>query len=81
MRGTLRLLTNVRLYVWENVKKMMSLVLKAWEPIKSFVSLGSRTTHLRKYLQVYLESDEEFYKGVVSTFVVKFSSMKEFKIK
>jgi len=36
---------------------------------------------LRQYLPVNLENDEEFYKGVVSTFFMKVSSMSEFIIK
>jgi hypothetical protein len=43
--------------------------------------LGSRTTNLRQYLQADLENDEEFYKGVVYTFVVKVSSMSEYRRK
>jgi hypothetical protein len=56
----------------------MTLILETWELATSFVSLGSRMTNFRQYLQVDLENDEEFYKGVVSTFVAKVSSVSEF---
>jgi hypothetical protein len=38
-------------------------------------------THFRQYLQADLENNEEFYKGVVSTFVAEVSSVSELKIK
>jgi hypothetical protein len=47
----------------------------------NFISLGSRITNLRQYLQDDLENDEEFYKGVVTTFVMKVSNMSELKRK
>jgi hypothetical protein len=81
LRGTSSLLIVVRRYVGENIKKIMSLILETWELENNFVSLGSRMTNLRQYLQVDLENDEEFYKGVVSTFVMKVSSMSELKEK
>jgi hypothetical protein len=81
LRGTLSLLIVVRSYVGENIKKIMSLILEAWELVNSYVSLGSRTTNLRQYLQANLENDEEFFKGVVSTFVIKVSNMSELKRK
>jgi hypothetical protein len=59
----------------------MSLILETWELENNFVSLGSRITNFRQYLQVDLENDEEFYKGVVSTFVSKVSSVSELRRK
>jgi len=59
----------------------MSLILETWELANNFVSLGSRMTNLRQYRQGDLENDKEFYKGVVSTIVIKVSSMSEFKRK
>ena len=50
LRGTSILVVVVRRYVGENIKKIMSLILEAWEMTNSFVSLGSRTTNLRQYL-------------------------------
>jgi hypothetical protein len=81
LRGTSSLLVAVRRYVGENIKKRMSLVLETWELANNFISLGSRMTNLRQYLQVDLENDEEFYKGVVTTFVMKVSNMSELKRK
>jgi hypothetical protein len=77
LRGTSSLLTSIRRYVGENIKKIMSLILETWELENNFVSLGSRMTNFRQYLQDDLENDEEFYKGVVSTFVAKVSSVSE----
>jgi hypothetical protein len=59
----------------------MSLILETWELANNFVSLGSRMTNFRQYLQDDLENDEELYKGVVSTFVAKVSSVSELREK
>jgi hypothetical protein len=59
----------------------MTLILETWELATSFVSLGSRMTNFRKYLQDDLENDKEFYKGDISTFVVKGSNVSEFQRK
>jgi hypothetical protein len=80
-KGTSSLLIVVRRYFGENIKKRMSLILEAWELDNSYVSLGLRTTNLRQYLQADLENDEELFRGVVSTFVIKVSNMNELKIK
>jgi hypothetical protein len=71
LRGTSSLLVAAKRYVGENIKKKMSLVLKTWKLENNFISLGPRMKNLRQYLQVDLENDEEFYKGVFSTFVMK----------
>jgi hypothetical protein len=81
LRGTSSLFAAIRRYVGENINKTMSLVLKTWEPEIKFVSLGSRMTNFRQYLQADLENDEEFYKGVVTTFVMKVSNTSELKRK
>jgi hypothetical protein len=47
----------------------------------NFVSLGSRITNFKQYLQVDIENDEELYKGVVSTFFAKVSSVSELQRK
>jgi len=75
------LLDVVRRYVGENIKKRMSLILEAWETASSFVSLGSRITNLKQYLQANIENDEDFYKDVVITFVLKVSGMSKLKPK
>jgi hypothetical protein len=81
LRGTSSLLSPVKNYVGENIKKMISLILEAWELVNSYVSLGSKLTNLRQYLHVVLENDEGFYKEVVITFVLKVFCMSELKIK
>jgi hypothetical protein len=81
LKGTSSLLVSIRRYVRENIQKRMSLILETWELATSFVSLGSRMTNFRQYLQVDLENDEEFYKGAISTFVAKVSSLSEFQRK
>jgi len=58
-------------------KKTISLILETWELEKSSVSLGSRITHFNQYLQADLENDEGFYKGVVTTFNARVSSLSE----
>jgi len=59
----------------------MSLIIKTWVLATSFVSLGSRMTNFKQYLQVDLENEEEFYKGDISTFVPKVSILSEFRRK
>lgn len=65
----------------EKTLRTKCLIIEAWDLANNFVSLGSRTTSLRQYIQVDLEKDEEFYKGVVSTFVMEFLSMSDYKRK
>jgi hypothetical protein len=81
LKGTSSLLAAIRRYVGENIQKRMSLILETWELATSFVSLGSRMTNFRQYLQADLENDEEFYKGAISTFVAKVSGLSEFREK
>jgi hypothetical protein len=81
LKGTSSLLVAVRSCVGKNIKKMMSLLLEAWDLMNRFVSLGSKITNLREYLQVNLENDEFFYKDVVTTFVLKVSGMTKLKRK
>jgi hypothetical protein len=59
----------------------MSLFLDTWELANNFVSLGSIMKTFRQYLQDDLENDEEFYKGSISTFVAKVSSVSELQRK
>jgi hypothetical protein len=79
LKGMSSLLATIRKYVGDNIQKRISLILETWELATNSVSLGSRITHFRKYLQVDLENDEEFYKGVVSTFNARVSSLSEFR--
>jgi hypothetical protein len=72
LRGTSSLLVAVRRYVGENIKKIMYFILEAWELVINFVSLGSRITNMRKYIQEDVENDEGFYKYVVTTFLFYF---------
>jgi hypothetical protein len=81
LKGTSSLLAAIRRYVGDNIQKRMSLILETWELATNFVSLGSRMTHFRQYLQADLENDEEFYKGVISTFSARVSSLSEFRKK
>jgi len=77
LNGTSNLLVVVRHCVGENSKKRMSLILEAWDLAISFVSLSSRITNLREYLQANLANEEGFYKDVLITFVLKISCMTE----
>jgi hypothetical protein len=62
LKGSSSLIFSIRRYVGENIQKRMSLILETWELTTIFVSLGSRITNFRKYLQVDLGNDEFFYK-------------------
>lgn len=53
------------------------MLLETWELATNSVSLGSRITHFKQYLQADLENDEEFYKGAVTTFNARVSSLSE----
>jgi hypothetical protein len=81
LKGATSLLVSIRRYVSENIQKIMAFILKTWELETSFVSLSSRMTNSRKYIQADLENDEEFYKGVISTFVAIFLGISKFQIK
>jgi hypothetical protein len=47
----------------------------------NFISLGYRITNLIQYLQVDLDNNDKFYKGFMTTFVMKVSNMSDLKIK
>jgi hypothetical protein len=55
------------------------LILETWELETNLVSLGSRITHFKKYLQENLENNEECYEGVVTNFDAKISILSEFQ--
>jgi hypothetical protein len=78
LKGTSSLLATIMRYAGENIPKRMYLIHETCELTTNIVCLGSRMTNFRKYLQVDLENDEEFYKGVISTFAAKVSSLSEF---
>jgi hypothetical protein len=79
--GTSSFLNVIRRYVGENIKKRVYLVIDTWELVNNLISLGSGMTNMRQYLQENLENNEEFYKGVITTFVMKVSNMSELKRK
>jgi hypothetical protein len=81
LNGTSSLLVAIRRYVDDNIQKKMSSILETWELVTSFVSLGSRITHFGQYLQANLETNEEFYKGDISTFNARVSGLTEFRRK
>jgi hypothetical protein len=79
LKGTSNLRSSITRYVGENIQKRISLILETWKLETLFVSLGSRMKIFRKHLQAYLEDDEEFYKGGISTFVAKVSGLNDFQ--
>jgi len=81
LKETSSLIVAIKRYVGENIKKRMSLILEEWELVNIFVSLGSKITNLRQYLQENLENDEGFYKFGVTTFVLKVKSRRKLKRK
>jgi len=78
LKGMSSLLATIRRYVSDSIQKRISLIIENWELGTSFISLSFRLTHFRKYLQVDLENDEEFYEGVISTFSVMVSRLSKF---
>jgi len=60
------MLTAIRRYVGENIKKILSLILETWELANNFVALGSRMMNFGQHLQDDLENDKESIKGPFS---------------
>jgi hypothetical protein len=81
LKGTSSFLAIIRRYVDDNIQKRMPLILEAWVLVTKFFSLGSRMKHFKRYLQVDLEINEEFYKGYISNFSTKVSILSEFRRK
>jgi hypothetical protein len=77
LKGYSILLTTVRSYVENNIKKRISLITEVWEVSKNIVSFGSRAHTFHEYLQVDLKNEEGFYTDVVLPFGIKFSNMKK----
>jgi hypothetical protein len=50
LKGSSSLLTMVGSYVEKNIKKRLSLIIKAWEVSKNIVSFGSRAHAFHDYL-------------------------------
>jgi hypothetical protein len=74
-KGSSSLLTTVGNYVEKNIKKIMSLVIEAWEVSKIIFSFGSREHAFHEYLQADFKNEEGFYIDVVLPFGTKFSNM------
>jgi hypothetical protein len=71
------LLTSVRSYVENNIKKRMELITESWEISKNMISFGSRVHVIHDYLQDDLKNEIFFYLDVVVPFEVKVSNMTE----
>jgi hypothetical protein len=63
------------------LKKKMSIILEAWDIGNNIISFGSKLNNLREYLQDDLYYEEDFYKDVVITFILKVSGLTELKRK
>jgi hypothetical protein len=50
LRGSTSLLTSTQGYVENNIKKIMKLIIDAWEMSKSMVSFGTRAHAFHEYL-------------------------------
>jgi hypothetical protein len=69
------MLMGVRKYVTENINKRLRIIMEALEiSIEAGVMTG-RVCSLKEFLQKDLQTDEHFYKNVVSTFIARISSM------
>jgi len=78
LKGSTILLTSSRGYVEKNIKKIMELIIEAWEISKSMVSFGMRAHTFHEYLHAALKSEEGFYLDAVVPFGFKVSNMKKF---
>jgi hypothetical protein len=79
LKGSSSLLTTVQNYVEKNIKKIISLIIEAWEVSKNIVSFGSRAHTFHEYLQPNFKNEEGFYTDVVFPFGIKVSNMIELK--
>jgi hypothetical protein len=77
LKGASSMLTTIRKYVGDNIKKRVTLIFDIWELATSSTTLSTRILNFKEYLQKYLENDEHFYKEVVDTFSAKISSMND----
>jgi hypothetical protein len=50
IKGSSSLLTSVRNYVENNIKKRMALIIEAWEISKNMISFGSRADAFLEYI-------------------------------
>jgi hypothetical protein len=62
LKGASSLLTTIRKYVGDNIKKRVTLILDIWELASSSTTLSMRILNFKEYLQKDLENDDHFYK-------------------
>jgi hypothetical protein len=79
LKGSSSLLTSAMIYVENNIKKRMALIIEAWEILKNMTSFGSRVHSFHEYLKANLKNEEDFYLDVVVPFGVKVSNMTELR--
>jgi hypothetical protein len=79
LKGSTSLLTSAQCYVENNIKKIMELIIEAWDMSKSMVSFGIRAHVFHEYLQEDLKKKEGFYLDVVVPFGVKVTNMTELR--
>jgi len=81
IKGSSSLLTPAKIYMDNNIKKIMALIMEAWEVSKRIISFGSRMHGFLEHLQDNLKNEEGFYLDVVEPFGIKVSNMLELKIR
>jgi hypothetical protein len=79
IKGSSRLLTLARIYVENNIKKRMELIIESWEISKSMIYFGSRVHAFLEYLQADPKNEEGFYLDAVIPFGIKFNNMSKLK--
>jgi hypothetical protein len=68
LKGSSKLLSSCRGYVENNIKKIMEMIVEAWETSQTITSLGTRAHNLLKHLQADLKDEEHFYLDMVLPF-------------
>jgi hypothetical protein len=62
LKGSSRLLMEVRKYIGDGITKIIDLILEIWELAQSSTTFSTRVFHFKKYLQKDLENDEPIRK-------------------
>jgi hypothetical protein len=79
LKRSSNLLTSYKIYVENNIKKIMELVTEAWKTSQTITSLGTREHSLLEHLQAELKDEENFYLNTVLHFGSIVNNMTETK--
>jgi hypothetical protein len=75
-----KLLMGVRKYVAKIINKIIDIIMEAMKIATEASVMARRLCSLKEFLQKVLQTDEQFYKNVVSTFLTRMSSTDELTI-